>query len=65
MKLGLALEYAVPKLVLPMDVIREAEAQGFDAVWSAEAYGSDAITPLAYIAAHVDARARYRPASAS
>ena len=54
MKLGLALEYAVPKLVLPMDVIREAEAQGFDAVWSAEAYGSDAITPLAFIAAHTE-----------
>ncbi|MEM1113782.1 MAG: LLM class F420-dependent oxidoreductase [Pseudomonadota bacterium] len=54
MKLGLALDYAVPQLELPIDLIREAEALGFDAVWSAEAYGSDAITPLAYIAAHTE-----------
>ena len=29
----------------------EAEKLGFDSVWTAEAYGSDAITPLAWIAA--------------
>jgi len=28
-----------------------AERLGFDSVWTAEAYGSDAITPLAYLAA--------------
>jgi F420-dependent oxidoreductase-like protein len=36
---------------LPMDLIREAENLGFDSVWTAEAYGSDAITPLAWIGA--------------
>lgn len=30
---------------------RQAERLGYDSVWSAEAWGSDAFTPLAYIAA--------------
>jgi F420-dependent oxidoreductase-like protein len=51
MKLGLALEYAAPRLELPVELVREAERVGFHSVWSAEAYGSDAITPLAYLAA--------------
>lgn len=36
---------------LPLDLIKEAERLGFDSVWTAEAYGSDAITPLAWIGA--------------
>jgi len=36
---------------LPLDLILEAERLGFDSVWTAEAYGSDAITPLAWIGA--------------
>ena len=49
MKLGLALGYwgAGP----PPDLaerIRAAEDLGFDSVWAAEAYGSDALTPLAW-----------------
>ena len=53
MKLGLMWGYwgALP----PPDVIettREAERLGFDSVWTAEAWGSDAFTPLAWIAAH-------------
>jgi F420-dependent oxidoreductase-like protein len=32
-----------------MDLILEAERVGFDSVWTAEAYGSDAISPLAWI----------------
>jgi F420-dependent oxidoreductase-like protein len=31
-----------------LDQIRTAEALGFDSVWTAEAYGSDAFTPLAW-----------------
>jgi F420-dependent oxidoreductase-like protein len=31
--------------------VQLAERLGFDSVWSAEAYGTDAITPLAYLAA--------------
>jgi F420-dependent oxidoreductase-like protein len=32
--------------------VMEAERLGFDSVWSAEAYGSDAFTPLAWYGAH-------------
>ncbi len=32
--------------------IQEAEKLGYDTVWSAESWGSDAFSPLAYIAAH-------------
>jgi F420-dependent oxidoreductase-like protein len=34
-----------------LDLVREAEAAGFDSVWAAEAYGSDAATVLAWLAA--------------
>lgn len=33
---------------------QEAESLGFDSVWTAEAYGSDAFTPLAAIASHTN-----------
>lgn len=33
-----------------MDAVRRAEALGYHSVWSAEAYGSDALSPLAYLA---------------
>lgn len=52
MNLGLGLDWASADMVLPMDKIALAERLGFDSVWAAEAYGSDALTPLAYIAAH-------------
>ncbi len=32
----------------PVDTILEAERLGFDSVWVAESYGSDALTPLAW-----------------
>ena len=51
MKLGLNIGYSGAELKLPVDRILLAERLGFDSVWTAEAYGSDAITPLAYIAA--------------
>ncbi len=31
-----------------LDAVREAERLGFNSVWTAEAYGSDALTPLAW-----------------
>src|SRR4051812_50152860 len=34
-----------------IDIIREAERLGYDSVWTAEAYGSDAATILGWIAA--------------
>jgi len=51
MKLGLYLGYSGAKLELPVDTVLEAERLGWDSVWTAEAYGSDAVTPLAYLAA--------------
>src|SRR5262245_61104743 len=51
MKLGLSLGYSGAHLRLPVERVQLAERLGFDSVWTAEAYGSDAITPLAYLAA--------------
>ena len=51
MKLGLDIGYSGARMALPMDLIMLAEQLGFDSVWSAEAYGSDAITPLVHIGA--------------
>lgn len=34
------------------DAVQEADRLGFDSIWTAEAYGSDAISPLAWWGAH-------------
>ncbi|MBI3757841.1 MAG: LLM class F420-dependent oxidoreductase [Deltaproteobacteria bacterium] len=47
MKLGLLVGAAGPRL--NMDLILEAERLGYDSVWTGEAYGTDAVTPLAWI----------------
>jgi F420-dependent oxidoreductase-like protein len=54
MRLGLGIGYSGARLQLPMELIQTAEKLGFDSVWTAEAYGSDAVTPLAFIAARTD-----------
>jgi F420-dependent oxidoreductase-like protein len=54
MKLGLSIGYSGARINVPMDKIQLAERLGYDSVWTAEAYGSDAITPLAYIAAKTE-----------
>ncbi|GAA1852971.1 LLM class F420-dependent oxidoreductase [Pseudonocardia ailaonensis] len=54
MKLGLSIGYSGRSLELPLDTVLLAEQLGYDSVWTAEAYGSDAITPLAYLAAKTD-----------
>jgi F420-dependent oxidoreductase-like protein len=51
MRLGLMLGYAYRRIELPMALIHEAERLGLYAVWTAEAYGSDAISPLAWVGA--------------
>lgn len=51
MKLGLMLGYSGAEMSLPVELVQHAEALGFDSVWTAEAYGSDATSPLAYLAA--------------
>ena len=49
MKLGYMIGYwgAGPPTGVP-DALAEAERLGFDSCWTAEAYGSDALTPLAW-----------------
>lgn len=51
MKLGISVGYSGADMRLPIEKVLRAEELGYDSVWTAEAYGSDAITPLAYIAA--------------
>ena len=50
MKLGLNLGYSGAALNIPVEQVQRAEALGYDSVWTAEAYGSDAVTPLAFLA---------------
>lgn len=51
MKLGLTLGYSGARVNFPIDLVQRAERLGYDSAWTAEAYGSDAMTPLAWIAA--------------
>jgi F420-dependent oxidoreductase-like protein len=53
MKLGLGMGYwsAGPPPDM-LDTVLEAERLGFDSLWTAEAYGSDALTPLAWFGSH-------------
>src|SRR6187455_863650 len=50
MKLGLHLGYWGAQPVDVQPLVDEAERLGFDSIWSAEAYGSDAVSWLAWVA---------------
>jgi F420-dependent oxidoreductase-like protein len=54
MRLGLMVGYSGSQISLPMEMIKEADRLGYYAVWTAEAYGSDAVTPLAWIGAQTE-----------
>ena len=49
MRFGLNVGYSGARLSVDMNLVHEAERLGFHSVWTAEAYGSDAVTPLAWI----------------
>ena len=51
MRLGLMLGYSKEQIELPVELVKQADALGVYAVWTAEAYGSDCITPLAWLGA--------------
>src|SRR5258706_7984534 len=51
MKLGLQVGYSGAQVAIDINQIREAESLGYDSVWTAEAWGSDAVSPLAWIGA--------------
>lgn len=52
MKLGFMMGYSGPRVTLNLPLYLEAEKLGYDIAWSAEAYGSDAVAPLAWMGAH-------------
>ncbi len=54
MKLGIIAGYSPASMSIPMDLIREAENLGFSSVWTAEAWGSDAVSPAAWILAQTE-----------
>ena len=47
MRLGLVAGQFGPDITIDFDLILEAERLGYSSVWTAEAYGNDAIVPLA------------------
>ena len=51
MRLGMLLKYSGAPNSLALDEVLEAERLGYDSVWSGEAYGTDAVTPTAWILA--------------
>lgn len=54
MRLGLMFGYSGARIKLDIDRIKEAERLGYDSVWTAEAWGSDAVSPLAWIGAQTE-----------
>jgi len=51
MRIGLMLGYSAGKVELPIELVQEADRLGVYSVWTAEAYGSDAVSPLAWLGA--------------
>src|SRR3990172_5136755 len=54
MRFGLSVGPMAARVALNMELIEEADRLGFYSVWTAEAYGADAVTPAAWIAAHTE-----------
>jgi F420-dependent oxidoreductase-like protein len=52
MKLGIGAVSFGPKVQINLDLIRRAEALGFDSAWTAEAYGNDAVTTATWVLAN-------------
>ncbi len=51
MRLGLNIGYSGSSMRIDLPLIQEADRLGYDSVWSAEAYGSDAVTTITWVAA--------------
>ena len=54
MKLGILGGGIGAKVSINLPAIKHAESLGYDSVWTAEAWGGDAVTPAAYILAQTD-----------
>ena len=51
LQIGIKVNYSPASFGETVAFVTEADAMGVDAVWTSEAYGPDALTPLAYFAA--------------
>ena len=51
MKLGLISGYSGRRINIPIDNVLHAESLGYESIWTSEAWGSDAVTPAAWILA--------------
>ena len=65
MRLGFMTGYSGKTIELPMDLILEADRLGYYAVWTAEAYGSDAVTRQVYVAPNTGSKAKAAAAARS
>ncbi len=54
MRLGLNIGYSGASIGDVLGVVQHADRVGIDSVWAAEAYGSDAVTVLSYLAAKTE-----------
>ena len=54
MKLGFLMGYSGKQIHVPIDLIKHAEGLGYDSVWTAEAYGSDAVTVATWVLAQTE-----------
>ena len=54
MKLGLISGYSGRKINIPIAHVKHAENLGYESIWTSEAYGSDAVTPAAWILAQTE-----------
>ena len=54
MKLGFLLGYSGKHIHIPIDLIKQAESMGYDSVWTAEAYGNDAVTAATWVLAQTE-----------
>ncbi|HTV88676.1 MAG TPA: LLM class F420-dependent oxidoreductase [Stellaceae bacterium] len=51
MKLATLIKFLPDQAGVDMELVWEAERLGFDAVWAGEAYGTDAVSPVAWVLA--------------
>ncbi len=51
MKLATIIKFLPAHAGIDMDLVLEAERLGFDSVWAGEAYGTDAVSPVAWVLA--------------
>ena len=51
MRLGLGMGYTGARVQVDVQAVQDAERLGYHSVWTAEAYGSDAVVPLAWLGA--------------